>query len=386
MKVNELLQMPLETLLVAFFNTSKNKTNNLFEIQSNYRETKFLELNENSYYLTAEALTEKYNIEFRVKNKSIICEIINEENISLDKFLNLLYEKIIVNIKYLENDYLLDIEIATAMFLLRGSADFNRSLYSVDLKNPTPLYLENIFKILLSSDVLLSKLNFNFRELQPQYVNNERRRNSQIRINLKWFYDNVILKYKFLNEYKTNILIANQTKLGENRNFSMFENRLIFYREKIIGRKLNSAEIEFFRQNLDFENKLDNQNNKINIRNQKIVAYARETLKDVCVGCSDIYDIKDRTFVMHKLNKYYLEINHVVPFASGYQQVDVLDNLVKLCPVCHRALTPNRADPKLQKDIIRKMIESRKEVSRFVESIMPKNYKSAVDYVFDNLK
>ena len=50
------------------------------------------------------------------------------------------------------------------------------------------------------------------------------------------------------------------------------------------------------------------------------------------------------------------------------------------------SITPGRADPELQKDIINKMINSRQEVKDFIDSVKPSNYISPVDYVFDNLK
>ena len=94
--------------------------------------------------------------------------------------------------------------------------------------------------------------------------------------------------------------------------------------------------------------------NKFGIRNQKIVAYAREIFEDICVGCGDKYRIEDRSFKMPRNNRYYFEINHVVAYANDSKAVDVLDNLVKLCSTCHRVLTLGRAYPDLQKEIIKR--------------------------------
>jgi 5-methylcytosine-specific restriction protein A len=89
---------------------------------------------------------------------------------------------------------------------------------------------------------------------------------------------------------------------------------------------------------------------------------------------------------MPRNNRYYLEVNHVVPFASESKAVDVLDNLVKLCPTCHRALAPHRAEEKLQREIIEKMIVSRPEVSAFVGSRAKAVGQLPSDYIFANLK
>ncbi len=387
MNIDQLLQMPIETLFVAFFNAADEKDGN-FEIQSRYGKTKFLPLPADSHKKTAQALTSKYGIDFvQINATTIAATVVNDKRISLDDFLNAIYEKIIVLLNKLPVNYQLDEEIALAMFLLRGSADFNHGLYALDLKKPTPRYVDNIFKLLLSSDSLIERLNLNFRELQPQFAAGERKRNTQIRINLKWFYNNVITRYPNINKYKTDILRANVSKLGEVHAYHTFEERLIFYRQKILGRELTQNEINALRQDLDFRDPAEVAiENKFSIRNQKIVAFARETFEDRCVGCGDQYDIKDRSFLMPRNNRYYFEVNHVIAYANDSEAVDVLDNLVKLCPACHRALTPHRAFPELQRHIIENMLGSRPEVSKFVSSMMSADYKSPVDYVFDRLK
>lgn len=387
MNIDQLLQMPIETLFVAFFNAADEKDGN-FKIQSRYGKTKFLPLPADSHKKTAQALTRKYGIDFvQINATTIAATVVNDERISLDDFLNAIYEKIIVLLNKLPVNYQLDEEIALAMFLLRGSADFNHGLYALDLKKPTPRYVDNIFKLLLSSDSLIERLNLNFRELQPQFAAGERKRNTQIRINLKWFYKNVITRYSNINKYKTDILRANVSKLGEVHAYHTFEKRLIFYRQKILGRELTQNEINALRQDLDFREPAEvATENKFSIRNQKIVAFARETFEDKCVGCGDQYDIKDRSFLMPRNNRYYFEVNHVIAYANDSEAVDVLDNLVKLCPACHRALTPHRAFPELQRHIIENMLGSRPEVSKFVSSMMSADYKSPVDYVFDRLK
>lgn len=387
MNVEQLLQKPIETLFVAFFNATDGR-NGDFEIQSRYRVTKFLPLPINSHAQTALALTRKYGLDFvPVGQSMVVSTIINENHITLDDFLNLVYESIIVKLSRLPDGYPLDEEIALAMFLLRGSADFVESWYAWDLKNPTLRYVNNVFKLLLSSNHLLERLNLNFRELQPQHVSGQRKRNTQIRINLKWFYDNVICKYPNINSYKTAVMRTKQADLGELRMCHSFETRMLFYINKILGRELSADKINALRRDLEFREPIEETpENKFNVRNQKIVAFARETFDDICVGCGDIYDIADRSFVMPRNNRYYFEVNHVIAYASDSDAVDVLDNLVKLCPVCHRALTPHRAHPDLQRRIISNMLDSRPEVCNFVYSMMPAHYESPVDYVFDNLK
>lgn len=385
--IDKLLEKPIETLFVVFFNTVQNNQSN-FEIQSNYRETKFAKLSNDSYLKTAQNLSEKYKLDFVCSGSTkIISTIENNKNLNIDQFLDYIYKAIISKLNKIPKDYQLDIEMALALFIFRGSADFNHSFYSVDLKNPTTSYVDNLFKLLLSSDELLSRLNLNFRELQPQYITGKNIRNTQVRINLKWFYDNVILNFINLNKYKSDILAKNIKNLGDLRQYPSFEERIIFYRQSVFGRKLKDEEIKTLRQELQFSLQKENIPGATFInRNQKIVSYARETFEDICVGCGDKYKIEDRSFKMPRNDRYYFEINHVISYANDSDTVDVLDNLVKLCPTCHRALTPGRAYGTLQKSIIEKMINSRKEVSNFVTSMIPSNFSSPVDYVFSMLK
>jgi 5-methylcytosine-specific restriction protein A len=63
-----------------------------------------------------------------------------------------------------------------------------------------------------------------------------------------------------------------------------------------------------------------------------------------------------------------------------------LDNLVKLCATCHRALTPRRASDSLQTTIIRRMLESRDEVKNFVNSMISDPKIDAVAFVHQSLK
>ena len=96
MNIGQLLQMPIETLFVAFFNAVDEKDGN-FEIQSRYRITKFLPLPADSHKKTAQALTRKYGIDFvQINATTIAATVVNDNRISLDDFLNAIYEKIIV--------------------------------------------------------------------------------------------------------------------------------------------------------------------------------------------------------------------------------------------------------------------------------------------------
>lgn len=389
--VEEILASPFETLLVTFFNSTLDRRGNIV-VTSNWKTQLGVNLGgtaDRKYIETAQELSRKYKITFERKSKvEIAVSIENPSNVTLEKFQEMLYLSIIEAIPNLPSDFPLDEELALALFLLRGSPDTKFGYYSVDVKRPTAGYIVNIEKILMSSEDLWSRLNFNFRGLQPQYTAGQVLRNSQIRVNLKWFFDKVMVHNPTLNQYKYQVLVQKKSDLGEIRQFHSFEKRMKFYRARMLGRELSPKEIENLRKELLFREEIafEDRDTPFNIRNQRIISLARETFEDICVGCAGIYPIHHRTFLMPRNNRYYLEVNHVVPFASESKAVDVLDNLVKLCPTCHRALAPHRAEEKLQREIIEKMIVSRPEVSAFVGSRAKAVGQLPSDYIFANLK
>lgn len=385
--VNSLLGMKLETLLVAFFNSRETAVGD-FEITSKWGKQLGYDA-DRAYLETSLQLSSKYGLEFEQVGKSTLrVRISNPNQISFSDFRERLYLGAAGALAEIPDGIDLDVEMALAMFLLRGSPDTKFGFYSVDIKNLDPQYAENIQKLLFSSDKLLNRLNLNFRQLQPQFVAGTNMRNTQIRVNLKWFYDSVMFDNGHLNPYKKAVLDKNIESLGETRLSHTFEDRLIFFQEKIIGRDYTKEERDQLRKELKFLTQADEQDDggEFVARNQKIIAYARETFDDVCVGCSDEYPIESRSFLMQRNNRFYFEVNHVISYSSDSKAVDVLDNLVKLCATCHRALTPNRAHVELQKSIISKMLNSRDAVATFVTSRNLTKGLTNVDFVLQNLK
>lgn len=86
-------------------------------------------------------------------------------------------------------------------------------------------------------------------------------------------------------------------------------------------------------------------------------------------------------------DKHYFELHHVISFGAK-QSGDILENLVKLCPACHRALTPNRAEESYQKEIIKNILLNSNEANDYVGNFIkePDNLDMKIDYVYSNLK
>jgi 5-methylcytosine-specific restriction protein A len=388
MTVDELLNGELDTLLATFFNARKNRLGD-FEVSSKWMKQLKYE-GARRYDVAATNLTAKYGMQFEaIGQVEIAATIANPNHLEVPEFLESVYFAIVSKLATLPAGYPLDMEMALALFIFRGSPDTSLGMYSLDLLHEeVQSYVDNFQALLLSSDDLLSRLNLNFRDLQPQFVAGTNRRNAQVRINLKWFYENVVVPNSNLNPYKYEALKHNFKDLGEVRTYPSFENRLVFFRSKVLGRELSPSEIATLREDLKIareDAELVDQG-KFTIRNQKIIAFARETYPDVCVGCEGLYPVESRTFLMPRNNRFYFEVNHVIAYSNDSSAVDVLQNLVKLCATCHRALTPRRAHEQLQKSIIEKMLASRPEVLSFVKSMAQKTGETPLDFVFKRLK
>ena len=64
-------------------------------------------------------------------------------------------------------------------------------------------------------------------------------------------------------------------------------------------------------------------------KNPDVVAEALIRAKGCCEGCE-----KSAPFVRKKDNSPYLEVHHIIPLSVGGE--DTLDNVIALCPNCHR--------------------------------------------------
>ncbi|MCI6989457.1 MAG: HNH endonuclease [Campylobacter sp.] len=130
-----------------------------------------------------------------------------------------------------------------------------------------------------------------------------------------------------------------------------FANRIEFYKEYIYDENLGKFDIKKLRKELDFE-KNDSENLK---RDLSIIKAMKFFTKDECAACKDRYDFKDRSFVTKK-GWYYSEIHHFISLGKN-KSLDLIENLTKLCPVCHRALGSGASDEKYQKMLIKKYNE-----------------------------
>lgn len=398
MTLNKLLdKATLNTLMTIFFNFSLDKENkNNIKIISSYKKTKHtnVELTEEIMKQNNKLLSSWSGIDFENKSKKEGNHIftINIENIEVDTFIKIIYKNIQKKrIDYSDEEF--EKILLLGLFGFRGSADPATKFYAVDIKREiqTEFYLECIFKLLTNiSD--LRQLNLNFRELQKDFVENKKERNTQIRIDLKWFSELIDYNLSNLNIYKDEILKELKPKIQSFKIRDKVENKFVerlgIYKHKILNKiniddeKQKKFTIKELRKELGFSN--NEKNNER--RDGSIVNIARNVYPDECVCCKNDYPLENRSFKMRKNGKYYLEIHHVVSFASD-KKGDQIDNLVKICPVCHRALTKNRASEEYQKKLIYNILKNSKSAYSYVENFFEKpKLENMIGFVYEKLQ
>lgn len=155
----------------------------------------------------------------------------------------------------------------------------------------------------------------------------------------------------------------------------------MFYKDNVLNQQKTEREIEQLRKDLGFlyDNVIDE---KIK-RNQGIVQYVRAFFDDECVCCKNHYPLDNRTFKLRNSDRYYLEIHHVISFSAD-KTLDQIDNLVKVCPTCHRALTKNRAEETYQKQMISEILVNAPNVKEFCLNFTDNN--NCVQFIYDRLR
>ena len=387
MLLSELLENPhLNAQLFAFFNTRLLRNvefKKSFCIRSTYKKRKFLKINENQKIefskKTNQNLSNYFSLPFENSsfgNHTLIIQ--NNLNLESDDYMNRLYANIL-RLRQSGDEKEFEKALLTAIFVPNGSADFVRQYYAVDIYRQicTPNYFKKLFMLVLNIDYHF--LNLNFRELQQQYFIGTNQRNTQIRINLAYFLENS----ESPNSFKNQILENNKDKikpLFENQKSTLLD-RANFYLNYILGKK--HINIDQLRQRLNFDK--DESDETIITRNPEIVRIARAVLDDQCAACNTDYAVLDRTF-LRRDGSPYLEIHHNVAFTHDKKQCDTLENLVKLCPVCHRALTKNRAQEDYQKRLIGNILDFSEEARNFAQIISQIDEKNAlIDFVYETL-
>ncbi len=302
-----------------------------------------------------------------------------DENAFYKKLLNLIIDNDFFNRSHLMNLMTPNQKrFLSGFFESRGSIDTQRNFLTLDYFFHSPLEFNKFHYLIDHFNIPSEALNFNFRELQPEHMQGINQRNAQFRIYLDWYLYHIGL----FNPYKAKIAehVFKTTLVNDNGYYKLrypprtkyhgngFIERAHFYLKNVYQQDLDDKSIEKLRERLGFIQ--DSEEFK---RDSKIINFYRLSTPNVCNACCDDYDIKERSFISlplykitQKLDSYYTEIHHVISLGKN-QELDVLENLAKLCPTCHRALKKGASEEEFQKRLIRNILNHNKDNLEFAQ-------------------
>ncbi|WP_305877274.1 HNH endonuclease [Helicobacter pylori] len=326
-----------------------------------------------------------------------------ENDLHLDE--NAFYKKLLNSL--IDNDFFNRSHLMTSnqkrflsgFFESRGSIDANLNFLTLDYFFHSPLEFNKLHYLIDFFNIPSEALNFNFRELQPEYMQGINQRNAQFRIYLDWYlhYIGLFNPYKARiahHVFKTTLIKRNgiyyklsyppRTKYRGNS----FTERAHFYLKSVHQQDLDKKSIEKLREQLGWTQKSEEFR-----RDSKIINFYRIATPNVCSACCGDYDIKERSFIslpLYKItqnpNSYYTEIHHVISLGKD-QELDVLANLAKLCPTCHRALKKGASVEGFQKRLIGKILKRNKGNLEFVQlRFETDDFLTLIDKIYESLK
>jgi len=166
-----------------------------------------------------------------------------------------------------------------------------------------------------------------------------------------------------------------EPKLGNFRTYQLLDSKTS---KKIID-YINSQKIYYLddnSENIELQNNIANINsNEPDSKPQPIkpskesngrkiyprnLSYAKKALEKANFSCE--VDSTHKTFISKATNEQYVEAHHLIPLQFQEEFVyslDVPENIISLCPNCHRKLHFASVDDK--KKILEKLLENRKD-------------------------
>ncbi|WQZ79052.1 HNH endonuclease [Helicobacter pylori] len=322
-----------------------------------------------------------------------------DENAFYKKLLNLLIDNDFFNRSHLTNSMIPNQQrFLSGFFESRGSIDTQRNFLTLDYFFHSPLEFKKFHYLIDHFTIPSEALNFNFRELQPEHAQDINQRNAQFRIYLDWYLYHIGL----FNPYKARIAehVFKTTLVYDNGYYKLrypprtkyhgngFIERTHFYLKNVYQQDLDDRSIEKLRERLGFI-----QDSEEFRRDSKIINFYRLSTPNVCNACCDDYDIKERSFISLPLyqitqrsDSYYTEIHHVISLGKN-QELDVLENLAKLCPTCHRALKKGASAEGFQKRLIRNILNHNKDNLEFAQlRFETDDFLTLIDKIHESLK
>lgn len=256
----------------------------------------------------------------------------------------------------------------------RGSIDATAYYIANDYYYNSQTELKKVRILTERMNVPSNVINLNFRELQKQYREGINKRNTQLRINVHWFASTI----GFINKYKSYLYtVVHSNKVVNIRNNiqyhskkynpspetinTQFSSYLDLYSDHIYNKELTKADIENLRKSLSF----DTVTTSNTARNTYIRNLFQQTTPDVCAGCGvEITSTNKRTGLQN------FEIHHFIPYKNNPAVLDNIDNLVKLCAICHDSLSKGRSTEYEQVQLITNIMGYSPVVKEFAGSYL----------------
>ncbi|MFP6197079.1 HNH endonuclease [Helicobacter pylori] len=322
-----------------------------------------------------------------------------DENAFYKKLLNSLIDNDFFNRSNLMNLMTLNQKrFLSGFFESRGSIDTQRNFLTLDYFFHSPLEFNKFHYLIDFFNIPSEALNFNFRELQPEHAQGINQRNAQFRIYLDWYLHHIGLFNPYKARIAEHVFKTTLVRDGIYHKLSYppttkyhgngFTERAHFYLKNVYQQDLDDKSIEKLREQLGWIQKSEEFK-----RDSKIINFYRISTPNVCSACCDDYDIKERSFlslplyqITQKSDSYYTEIHHVISLGKD-KELDVLENLAKLCPACHRALKKGSSEEEFQKRLIGKILNRNKDNLEFVQlRFETDDLSTLIDKVYESLK
>ncbi len=224
----------------------------------------------------------------------------------------------------------------------RGSLDFSRNFYSIDIAHKDSPEIARR-KLNRMNDIVGLVYNYNPRILQ----NNSDKKNDQFRIKLDYYSGNFGFFRPHIIEYyqkEKNIKLTTDNKNiifidSNNKNIDISSN--LFRNLKINDLAISLKDID---EKEKYKKIQEYKINNFDFDTEDEILYSsfntKESAKNKARYLCEI-DNGHATFISKSSKQNYVEAHHLVPFSKRKSfdvNIDIEENLVALCPNCHRKI------------------------------------------------
>ena len=349
------------------------------------------ESNQYPYWYTKDQVRDALGVSLKVSGQAFFL-LENDLNINNDSFYNKLYAKLVSNCEWIYDEQLNEDKksFIRGYMELRGSIDTTANYIAQDYFYDSVFEMKKARMLVDYLSIPYNVVNINFRELQHDYYAGIRTRNTQLRLNIWWYMQNIGM----INGYKAEVFaLSRHLDFPEpegnvyffynddirRRSNNILDERLNFYSTNVFGKDISDEDIKKMRNELNFEHTAGT------IRSRALVEAIKYLTPDECVCCKSKYKIEDRSYINRTTGRYYFEIHHVISIGTN-KELDDENNMVKLCPTCHRALKRGSGTPAEQKELIREIFKNAPQTLDFAEHFFnTKDFEEIVNLTFMNL-